>query len=220
MPYNVEIKRVVSLRDGRQMVIGGRDIQGEGENPRLMRSVEFYDDKGKLRRIRHMSIGRNNVAAVVLNDGRVLITGGEGQDKIVLDSCEIYDPVSNSFANVASMMEARRKHAIVLLPTNDVLVVGGVRDFNMPRSSCEIYNVCMNKWEIVSHTDYSTRCHYLVVVDEETILDVSDDEFHCVFDHPRFSFFNFKKRKWTEMVQKFPVFFDLSDLIIHDVFII
>src|SRR5271167_4491040 len=63
----------------------------------------------------------------------VLVTGGTGTISVptgdspaVLDSAEIYDPVSGSFQSIAPMTAHRDRHAAVLMRDGRVLVAGGV----------------------------------------------------------------------------------------------
>jgi len=62
----------------------------------------------------------------MLQDGRVLITGGfDGPPSTRVKSAEIYDPATGSFATTGSMNLARWLHTTTLLPNGTVLVVGG-----------------------------------------------------------------------------------------------
>jgi hypothetical protein len=67
--------------------------------------------------------------AVSLGDGRVLILGGWGLagsgERIRLDSAEIYDPKTGTFAATGSMFAARLDPAAIALKDGRILVVGG-----------------------------------------------------------------------------------------------
>ena len=64
-------------------------------------------------------------AAVLLNDGRVLLAGGMQANSVVLASAEIYDPARSFFAPVASMAYKRDGAMSALLPDGRVLIAGG-----------------------------------------------------------------------------------------------
>ncbi|MEL6704493.1 MAG: kelch repeat-containing protein [Bacteroidota bacterium] len=68
-------------------------------------------------------------AAVRLDDGRVLVTGGTPQrDGTVRDIAYVFNPQSNRFKTLsARMVEARAGHTASLLPDGRVLLLGGVR---------------------------------------------------------------------------------------------
>ncbi|MEZ0227247.1 MAG: Kelch repeat-containing protein, partial [Planctomycetota bacterium] len=75
-------------------------------------------------------------AAVLLADGRVLVVGGYGVEALDssgqpvqgdLASAHVFDPRTNTFQAVGSLVEARRNPRALLLPDGTVLVVGGAR---------------------------------------------------------------------------------------------
>jgi hypothetical protein len=78
-----------------------------------------------------MSTGRQSHAATLLADGRVLITGGEGEQTSdcgcgpIFGSAEIYDPGSGTFTVTGSMARERTFHTATLLPGGKVLIAGG-----------------------------------------------------------------------------------------------
>jgi len=69
-----------------------------------------------------MTRGRVTHSATLLQDGRVLIAGGEPTG-----SAEIYDPDSGTFAETGAMSSVRASHTAVLLRDGRVLIVGGCR---------------------------------------------------------------------------------------------
>jgi len=67
--------------------------------------------------------GRAAHTATLLNDGRVLVTGGFAGNS--LSSAEVYDPVKKSFTNAGNMAVPRSGHSATLLPNGKVLIAGG-----------------------------------------------------------------------------------------------
>lgn len=71
---------------------------------------------------------REQFAHTALKDGRILVTGGyyqEGSGFPVRNTCEIYDPKTESWSRTGSMLIRRRGHTCTLLPDGKVLVTGG-----------------------------------------------------------------------------------------------
>jgi len=92
-------------------------------------------------------VPRTNAAAVVLDDGRVLLTGGRtGPDLTATASAEIYDPTTNAFTETASMAVARARHSIVKQATGEVIVLGGVDDTGDATDSVEVFDPASETW--------------------------------------------------------------------------
>ncbi len=91
-----------------------------------------------------MTAMREGQAAALLNNGQVLITGGDLPGTGSLSSAEVYDPTSNTFAALTSTMTVPRiSHAMNLLNGGKVLITGGATDASgssTPLSSAEVYD--------------------------------------------------------------------------------
>jgi len=89
-------------------------------------------------------------SASPLPNGRVLIAGGKGDNKITgfipLDTTEIYSPETNSFAPGPALAGKRYGHASSPLPDGRVLIVGGQDRYLDPLNTTEIYNPKTNSF--------------------------------------------------------------------------
>ena len=92
--------------------------------------------------------------ATVLQDGRVLFVGGNGNEDVSLKTTEIYDPIKNKFYKTADLNEARVSHSAILLKNGDVLVAGGDKyekgKGRTSLKSAEIYKTKENKFVKIS----------------------------------------------------------------------
>jgi hypothetical protein len=104
-----------------------------------------------------LSLPRVGHAAVRLNDGRVLLTGGATTGGVGTASCDIYDPVTDSITPAAPMGAPRLGHAITLLGNGRVFVSGGFADWqnaatqfaarcNTAQDTSETWNPATNAW--------------------------------------------------------------------------
>jgi WD40 repeat protein len=135
----------VRLLDGRVLIVGGHCDRRE--DIKLYASAETYNPStGVFTRVGDMSTRRHKHDAVLLLDGRVLITGGsdERDNRGVYDSSEFFDPKTGAFAPGPRMKLGRYKHAggSVLLPDGSVLISGGAKQ-------AEIYDPRSNAFALV-----------------------------------------------------------------------
>ena len=110
------------LKDGRVLIAGGEDSIGESDGPTA--SAELFDPAtGSFRAIDPMQRARTDHQATLLDDGRVLLTGGFGPGPV--KSAEVFDPASETFEVVGEIRHARIDHSSTLLADGRVLLVGG-----------------------------------------------------------------------------------------------
>lgn len=106
------------LQDGRVLIAGGRG--GPNVGSAGTPSAELYDPAtGKFTPVGSMTIGHMFHTATLMNDGRVLIAGGNGDN-----SAEIYDPASATFRSIGAMPSVNGWHVAALLSDGRVLVAG------------------------------------------------------------------------------------------------
>lgn len=135
----------VRLLDGRVLIVGGH--RDRREDIKLYASAETYDpNTGVFSRVGDMGIRRHKHDAVLLLDGKVLITGGsdERDSRGVYDSSEFFDPKTGTFTAGPQMKLGRYKHAgsSLLLPNGLVLISGGA-------PQAEIYDPRINAFVLV-----------------------------------------------------------------------
>ncbi len=128
------------LSDGRVLVIGDGhfSIGGTGDN-----SAEVYDPAtGKFAATGSMANTRSDATATLLQDGRVLVAGGDSGNATTskaLASAELYDAKTGTFSPTGSMTVARALPNAVLLKDGGVLIEGGW-SANGDTATAELYD--------------------------------------------------------------------------------
>jgi hypothetical protein len=122
----------VSLADDRVLVLGG-NASMVNEAP-LASAEMFVPSTGQFTKAGQMPEARDGQTASLLDDGRVLATGG-GSDNVA----ELFDPQTGRFAPTGSLSSTRATHtASVLKDGGRVLIAGGVVGGGDERSA-ELY---------------------------------------------------------------------------------
>jgi hypothetical protein len=141
------------LKDGTVLITGGH--KDRRQNITIYSSAEIYNPQTqKFTSTGNMNIARHKHDAVLLSNGKVLITGGSDEKDAdgTFNSTEIYDPSTRKFNSAPKMNYTRYKHigTSVLLKSNKVFIGGGT-------SVAEIYDVDSNKFYLVSKGMNSKR---------------------------------------------------------------
>src|SRR5436190_12195853 len=115
------------LPDGKVLVAGGADASGS------LNSVEIFDPANAAGGFRTLSASmgaaRARHTATVLNDGKVLIAGGDDAGTAETSTAEIFDPATETFSSVLMAMAAPRiGHTATLFSDDSVLLAGGNTD--------------------------------------------------------------------------------------------
>ena len=127
--------------------------------------------------------------ATLLEDGRVLVTGGQARVTGSLPplpaavvSAEIYDPATGHWSPTGQMFDPRRHHGAVLLEDGRVLVSGGMTDeFDLSPAnagvswvgsipSAEIYDPAIETWSLVGDMPEDKGRHTLIPMKDGNVL--------------------------------------------------
>ena len=156
------------LANGKVLLAGGgygADIQN------LVPQAEVYDPAtGTFTDTGSLNVPRYDPVATLLQNGRVLITGGvriSGGKEQVLDSTEIYDPVTGVWTQTRSLKVRRLGFTLNLLSNGRVLAIGGEDMTFQVFNSIEQYNPPMQKWTLLRPTLANARAAHTTT----TLLD-------------------------------------------------
>ncbi len=93
----------------------------------------------------NMSAERGVATATLLNDGDVLVAGGDSDGGAVA-SADLFDPVSNTWSAAGSMSTGRWEDTATLLGNGNVLVAGGIDPNISWLKSAELYDPASDTW--------------------------------------------------------------------------
>ena len=154
------------LRDGRVLVIG--------ENP-----SEIYDPSTGSFSVTGMLIGSAYTygmdwhQATTLRDGTVLVTGGSDDFSCEpFADAELYDPESNTFRSVGTMMEGRVIHTATLLNDGTVLIAGGGDGWcgSSTLDNAEIYVPTTHAFVSAGRMTQSRSAHTATLLNDGSVL--------------------------------------------------
>jgi len=140
------------LADGRVLAAGGSIHDGNVFGNIQTDGAEIYDPvSGRWTRTASLSTKRTSARAVTLDDGRVLVAGGNLYDLVgnginlsivdrdVLSSSEIWDPATEAWTSGGNMSESRTGFTLVKVFTGAVLAAGGNALVGAGRSSADLF---------------------------------------------------------------------------------
>lgn len=124
--------------------------------------------------------------ATLLNDGRVLIAGGDagipaasqnsvlipvpGPISIILATAALFDPATGTFASIAPMSTPRFEHTATLLNDGRVLVVGGTNSSSAALASTEIYDPASRSWSAGPSLANARTLHTATLLSDGRVL--------------------------------------------------
>jgi Galactose oxidase, central domain len=139
------------LKDGKVLVVGGMDwfapVNQGGCPVRIcfiltaLASAEIFDPAaGTFTSTGGMSANRVFHTATLLDDGGVLVTGGDDRYTNTYDTAEIFDPSTGVFTLTGTMLYARSGHTATLLANGKVLLAGGAGAQGIAPLSAELFD--------------------------------------------------------------------------------
>jgi hypothetical protein len=168
------------LLDCRVLVVGGNAGTGTGSDPGLDAAEIYNPATGTFTLTSSLSVRRKRHAAVLLQggpqDGRVLITGGNGTDFEFYASTEIFDPQANggvgAFIPGGTMSRARGGgHTATRLLDGRVLIAGGSScPCPTPADPADIYDPTTGMWSITGPTQEGIAVHTATLLGNGKVL--------------------------------------------------
>ena len=161
------------MADGRVMVTGGGDATKAGQDP--FASAEIFDPAtGEWTSAGSMQNENYSHGAVLLQDGRVMVAGGE--------LTEAYDPATDTWAAAGEPLRERTGgYPVIILNDGMVLVPGG--EFKQrrragadPIRNVELYDPSTESWTRVANMNDARSRHAAVLLNNGNVLLVATRE--------------------------------------------
>lgn len=115
-----------------------------------------------------LSDARSGHRATLLDDGRVLVTGGFN-DSTTFASVEIYDPTANSWSASDPLNVPRAAHTATRLLDGTVLVAGGADD-GTPLAASELFDPLTGAWTEIAPLNTARLQHTASLLTDGTVL--------------------------------------------------
>ena len=117
-----------------------------------------------------MSIGRFSFTATLLQNGKVLVAGGDTPGEIITNTAELYDPTTGTFTPTGSMHQARVGFSATLLQNGKVLVEGGASNTVEALNTAEVYDPATGTWAMTGKMKQGRQQDSAVLLGDGTVL--------------------------------------------------
>ncbi|HEY8655293.1 MAG TPA: kelch repeat-containing protein [Candidatus Limnocylindria bacterium] len=135
---------LTTLRSDLVLVVDGTERLPDGWH--ALAYAETFDPWSHTwRTVRAPTYARSDHSAVLLNDGRVLVIGGNDGPKWITPS-EIYDPLTDRWSKAAPLPVGRTRFTAVTLPDGRVLVAGGLLQPGPATDTTLMYDPATDAW--------------------------------------------------------------------------
>jgi hypothetical protein len=138
------------LKNGKELIAGGHiNTKVLAITKPFLSKAELLDPKtGNWTETGEMNVARYGHTAILLNDGRVLVAGGDAKVR-GFSSAELYDPTTEKWTLTGSLNAPHFLDSIVLLPAGKVLIYSGGAN-GYPRLNQELYDPTTEKWTVAT----------------------------------------------------------------------
>jgi hypothetical protein len=172
------------LASGKVLFTGGFAMANVNQQASGLASAEIYDPAtGTFSPSGGMATARGGHTATLLQDGRVLVTGGfmtAGPAATVASSAELYDPSTGMFTSAGKMTTTREEHTATLLMGGQVLIAGGATASEV-LAAAELYDPAMGMFMATESMTMPRTGHSATMLQDSTVLISGGDEFDASF---------------------------------------
>ncbi|HEY4273516.1 MAG TPA: kelch repeat-containing protein [Candidatus Udaeobacter sp.] len=117
-----------------------------------------------------MSVGRFSFTATVLQNGKVLVAGGNTPGEIITNTAELYAPATGTFTPTGNMHQARVGFSATRLLNGKVLVEGGASNTQEALKTAELYDPATGTWSTTGNMKEGRQQHSAVLLTDGSVL--------------------------------------------------
>jgi len=117
----------------------------------------------------YLPIYQSNFSLDLMNDGNVLLTGGNGTSGYS-NKTFVYDVNTNLWQESVPMNYKHSSHSTILLQDANLFVVGGVYAGSTYSNKCEIFDIQINQWIETSSLNLARSHHSTTLLPDGRIL--------------------------------------------------
>lgn len=153
------------LADGRVLVAGGYKGSPYNGTGATVATAQLYNPVTRTwADAASMASPRMGAAATLLQDGRVLVTGGAATP-----TAELYDPALNQWRPADDLLTARSGHTATLRPNGTVVIAGGSGTSGQ-LSTADAYDPLADRWELEENLTQPRASHAAVLLGNSVLV--------------------------------------------------
>lgn len=170
MPVYRNSGNILTLRDGRIMTLGGNKFDPITGDFSFLASVEIFDPMtNQWSIVDSMNYGRFAFTSSLLDDGRVLVTGGVINGAGITNKTEVYNPETGVWRVLDTMQFRRFGHSALKLNDGRVVVSGTDLNIN-PSTQMEVFDPQEETWSSFGSTIYFWRYHNMHQINDNYMM--------------------------------------------------
>ena len=143
MPRNI-YSHGAEIANNKIYIFGGNRLQGQYDFYPVDNVLMFDPTTNNFTELQPLPYAVSDMATVTCKDN-VVILGGIGSIRRILDTVILYDVTTGSHRMLPSMKKKRFGCTAVIIG-NNIIVMGGKRDRRKPVNSVECFNFDTNTW--------------------------------------------------------------------------
>ena len=141
--------------------------------------LEFSTKDNKWREVARMNQVRVHAACAVF-EGKVVVSGGQGDDFIRLNTVESYDVIGNTWSKMANMINGKSNHSLIAI-SNKLFVIGSKWHTNGP-NTCEVFDNSCKSFVALKSPTTEYFGDKVVLIDNKIVAFQSDTPFTICYD--------------------------------------